>query len=1031
MLKRTSISTLIAFYALFSSLWAQEEFFKLAKKYESEGKYNLALDTYEMLAQKNPGTIIAHRAKLHSVDLLLHLGDTSRAILILSDLTKEPLVDSVAEIVYSKLTSLTNDPLRRGRILLDFAIKYPSSPKRLKYLELAGLEFVKAKAFNEALKPYKILSTDYPEKRRRAQIKLGFIRKCLGDAGRAELLLRRYEDDTEARYYLVKLLLENGDTAGALFLLMKDAPGPLKRQKFRLLLALGDYKGVLREIEGVTDQIDYVDYKAKALLKLGRVYELGDLLQHIKDTVLLAEIYLTTGEPSAVLSLLKDMESPKAKFLKAEAFLLIGSYFQAYENLQQLPDSLEYNQAKVKLALALKDMGLWKDAMDLLAGLRNYFPKEEVTQLEYDLLLLRGDSITAKELENEMISYGICPLPSVTCQDLLNIYRESYGKPPYYLLKSLYNIGAYEEIWETVDGRKLTLSEAEIVTDALVKLFRATCDTYYAERAEKIFSQMPSKPVSYLELHAFWNPAAADVQSFKPEDLDSTHAYYLALIEAQKGNREKALEILRRCSGGLLERGLFYINLFSGRLDSAYAYLNEKNLIDVLQLAKAYYKSGDKEVAKELLDLIRPCGYSLDRDVSFLKIRCLQEIENWNELKEEARYFISTFIGDENIDTVKKLLALAYLKTGEPGKAFVTLYPFEDNNSRNLKATALLQLGKPELALELQPPDSEILWEAAFLAGDTTIFTTYFPTKRKNIERLLEYYASKGDTAKVKKLTAYFSGKGLIDSDLRNYYLAEAFTRSGAEERAKAFSAKLSEYHRAMLSYEQGLTLFRNGELEKAKTKFFAGIQWGDAELRGKSAFKLASVYFSEKRFREAAEYYKMAFSLLKDSLLLRNALYNIAVSYKNLGEADSAIAYYKKVAELFSDTEDALDALFSLAYYLEERGELEKAINYFKDLEGELRKPQDEVELLFWMGETYTKLGEYRNALDCFRRIYIFHPDMSNWAVTAKLEAARAFASIGEKEKARTLLESIVRERGETDDFGKAALEQLKTLTP
>ena len=106
-----------------TNLKAQEEFFDVARKYAREGKYQLALDTYDLIAQKNPGTVIAHRARLEAANLLLARGDTSRATLILSELTKEDLVDSIANIVYLKLKDLSKTPLERGRILLDFAVK--------------------------------------------------------------------------------------------------------------------------------------------------------------------------------------------------------------------------------------------------------------------------------------------------------------------------------------------------------------------------------------------------------------------------------------------------------------------------------------------------------------------------------------------------------------------------------------------------------------------------------------------------------------------------------------------------------------------------------------------------------------------------------------------------------------------------------------------------------------------------------------------------------------------------------------------
>ncbi len=1013
-----------------TNLKAQEEFFDVARKYAREGKYQLALDTYDLIAQKNPGTVIAHRARLEAANLLLARGDTSRATLILSELTKEDLVDSIANIVYLKLKDLSKTPLERGRILLDFAIKYPSSGKREEFLREAGLNFIKAGAYDKALRPFKILASDYTEKREEAQVKLGLIHKNLGQRGRAELLLKRYPENVEAKYYLVKLYLEEGDTALALLTLSGVRHKILRKLKYKILLGLGDPGKVLDELKDETSP-EFADIKAEALIKSGQAYLLNDLLNEVKDTILLARAYLDLGEPTTALSYLRGLKSKEARYLRAEAYLEVNGYFSAYSDLIALPDDPLYNQSKVKLALALKDAGLYRDALELLSGLKHYYPKDELTQLEYELLLLRGDTASAMDLKEELLTHGIYPLPPVSKEDLLNVYRDDFGRPPSYLLRDLFRLGAYEEAVKAAGNRKLTLSEAEIVARSLVRLFRATGDTAYAEKAEKLFMQMPRKPQSYLELHAHWQPQNARIEGIDAAELDSLSAYYLALILARKGQVESAMETLRRYGGRLLERGLFEIYLSRGLLDSAYSYLDEKNALQVYKLASAYMKRGDRDIARELLDYIPSAGYTLDRKASLLRIKCLSALGNWSELKEAALQYLEVYSGAPDIPEVKKILALAYLETGEPGRALTTLYPFDSPEIRNMKARAYIALGRPELALDVSPPDSEILWEASFLAGDTLSFGSYFPHTKRNIERILDYYSGKGDVEKVRKLTTFYLGKGKIDADAKNYYVARALLRAGRSEEAKKIVDLLTDYYKARLNYEQGLKLFKEGKLEKAKTHFFTGIQWGDAELRGRSAFKLATVYFSERRYREAAEYYKMAFSLLKDSLLLRNALYNAAVSYKNLGEADSAVAYYKKVAELFSDTEDALDALFSLAYFLEEKGESEKALNYFLDLEGELRKPQDEIELLYWLGETYMKLKKPGEALQCFRRIYLFHPDAENWAVTAKLEAARAFISMGQKGKARTLLENVVRERGETDEFGKAALQQLRALTP
>ena len=120
----------------------------------------------------------------------------------------------------------------------------------------------------------------------------------------------------------------------------------------------------------------------------------------------------------------------------------------------------------------------------------------------------------------------------------------------------------------------------------------------------------------------------------------------------------------------------------------------------------------------------------------------------------------------------------------------------------------------------------------------------------------------------------------------------------------------------------------------------------------------LANIKLTTKDFQTAYTLYHKILELDSDN---KDALFNIAISAKNLGHLAEAIDSYKKVIELYPGTEEAY---YNIASLYSDSGDMDDAIKYYKRV---LENNPDDKETKYFIGIAYMKNRQYKEGLKFF----------------------------------------------------------------
>lgn len=159
--------------------------------------------------------------------------------------------------------------------------------------------------------------------------------------------------------------------------------------------------------------------------------------------------------------------------------------------------------------------------------------------------------------------------------------------------------------------------------------------------------------------------------------------------------------------------------------------------------------------------------------------------------------------------------------------------------------------------------------------------------------------------------------------------------------------SKKEEKSQARLDYEEGLTLFKNGELAQAANMFHNAL---------------------------------ISFEQEKDMIGVANATDKLADICAERRELDKALQMYDRVIEICFDQGDNI-SVFSIdkkkAKLFADCGKFAEAIdNYLTIMEHyqAMRNPQGTVETLEKLADVYVKAGNLEKAADCYRTAASIH---------------------------------------------------------
>lgn len=162
-----------------------------------------------------------------------------------------------------------------------------------------------------------------------------------------------------------------------------------------------------------------------------------------------------------------------------------------------------------------------------------------------------------------------------------------------------------------------------------------------------------------------------------------------------------------------------------------------------------------------------------------------------------------------------------------------------------------------------------------------------------------EYYAKRPDRKQeadwVAARTAYYAGRDMAGTAalLEKFIADHPNTQWASDAQPLLVNA-----------------LLYSGQTEKAVVALDVLMRTASAENRERLLARRADVYFSGKRYREAADAYKEVLNCSEATVDSRaKAIYQLALCYEKSGLLNSAKAYMRRVSEKYPDTEIAKEA--------------------------------------------------------------------------------------------------------------------------
>lgn len=234
--------------------------------------------------------------------------------------------------------------------------------------------------------------------------------------------------------------------------------------------------------------------------------------------------------------------------------------------------------------------------------------------------------------------------------------------------------------------------------------------------------------------------------------------------------------------------------------------------------------------------------------------------------------------------------------------------------------------------------------------------------------------------------------------------------------------------------YMLGLARMRSGDLEGAIETFgqvreeFSGIG-----LAREAAFKTGSCLYGLGRFEEAAAAYRSAAGPAGqeppfDDATAESALYNLAVTFRKLGDLESAIRTVEELLGRFPDTEHENEALLLKGGSHQDEGDCEAALAAYRSIV-RFSSDEEEVEVRFWMAECLLALGDPVGAASEFLSLAYQFPGQALWAVTAEFRAGLAYEEAGMEREAIEIYQGIIADRPEGDEWAREAQERLEVI--
>ncbi|MBN1481640.1 tetratricopeptide repeat protein [candidate division KSB1 bacterium] len=206
--------------------------------------------------------------------------------------------------------------------------------------------------------------------------------------------------------------------------------------------------------------------------------------------------------------------------------------------------------------------------------------------------------------------------------------------------------------------------------------------------------------------------------------------------------------------------------------------------------------------------------------------------------------------------------------------------------------------------------------------------------------------------------------------------------------------------------------------------------KYEDPEIVATAYLNLADFYYENRALENTIHAGRKVLELQESGPLRAQALDLLIDAYDDLGLRDQAIAYQREYIETFPYASNILDRRIRIGTFLYYLKEYDRAIVELKDVKP-LVSADDEARVQFWIAESYAGAGFTEQAIIEYLKVRYQckqHPKLP-FGVTAVYKAGENYQKLGNLLKAKEMYEIVIRERGATDDFGRAANRKLEEI--
>jgi len=161
-----------------------------------------------------------------------------------------------------------------------------------------------------------------------------------------------------------------------------------------------------------------------------------------------------------------------------------------------------------------------------------------------------------------------------------------------------------------------------------------------------------------------------------------------------------------------------------------------------------------------------------------------------------------------------------------------------------------------------------------------------------------------------------------------------------------------------------------------------------------------------------------------------QNAMNSLMKLYQDAGLWDSAISMAKQYIQDFPDAEDAFATKILVGTFLTNMGEYNRAIDYF---EGLLQEADSEsaAEIQYYIGDAYYKQNKFKQAITEYLKVPYLNPRTKlDWSTNALWYAGQAYERLGDNDRAISLYQRIIDDKGATSNYGRFARKRIDELT-